>query len=52
MEKLRLQNPWIEPFGDTWSKESVIAFAGSILILCSLVALTYSYFKVKEKEVQ
>lgn len=52
IQKLRLQNPWIEPIGDTWKKESVIAFACSILILCSLVALTYSYFKVKEKEVQ
>jgi len=51
-KKLHLLHPWIEPLGDTWSKESFIAFAAFILILVSLVALAYSYFKIKEKEVQ
>ena len=52
LEKLRLQFPWIEPIGDTWEKESVIKFECSILILVSFVVLAYSYFKIKEKEVQ
>lgn len=52
MEKLRLQRPWITDLGDTWEKENAIAFACTILLLFGLIMLTYSYFKVKEKEAQ
>lgn len=52
MEKLKLQHPWIENFGDNIRSEQAFAILTIVLLAFSLITFCYSYFKLKEKEVQ
>jgi hypothetical protein len=52
IEKIHLHYTWIDNLLRQWSVQQAFMTGSIILILCSLVALTYSYFKVKEKEAQ
>jgi hypothetical protein len=52
MEKLKLQHPWIENIGDYLHKEQAISILTIVLLAFSLIIFCYSYFKLKEKEVQ
>jgi hypothetical protein len=51
MEKLNLQHPWIEKFGDHLRNEQAFAILTIALLAFSILTFCYSYFKLKEKEV-
>jgi len=50
-EKMNRNNPWIENTSDKLNNEQQLLITSSILIVFSLITLTYAFFKVKEKEV-
>ncbi len=51
-EKLHLNHPWLENLGDHLSKTQGLTLSTFILLLLSLITLSFAYFKLKEKEVQ
>jgi len=50
-EKMNRNNPWIENTSDKLNNEQQLLITSSILIVFSLITLTYAFFKVKEQEV-
>lgn len=51
-EKLHLNHPWLENLGDHLSKTQGLTLSTFILLLLSLITLSFAYFKLKEKEIQ
>jgi len=51
IEKMHLVHPWIENMGDHLSQNQALSIFVIMLSIFSLVALCYSYFKLKEKEI-
>ncbi|MBN1767627.1 MAG: hypothetical protein JXR50_08270 [Prolixibacteraceae bacterium] len=50
LEKLDLHNPWLANFEHNITAKQGFAFGSLIFGLISLIALAYTYFKLKEKE--
>lgn len=51
-EKLHLNHPWLEKVLNQIARPNQIVIWAYLLTFLSLVILAYSYFKIKEKEVQ
>jgi hypothetical protein len=52
LEKMKLQHPWIENVGNQIRYEQAIAVIITALLALILLTLSFSYFKLKEKEIQ
>lgn len=52
IEKINLRHPWIANLEHQWSAQQGFMTGSIILIISSLIMLTFTYFKIKEKEVQ
>ena len=52
MEKIQLRHPWMENLEHQWSAQQGFMTGSIILIISSLIMLAFTYFKIKEKEVQ
>jgi len=52
LEKLHFNHPWFEKISDQNTQPEIIIIWTYLLTFLSLVMLTYTYFKVKEKEAQ